>query len=226
MPDHSQHNESERSISKRTIRRVGATFAVLAIGGAAFAIGRETAPGGSHPLASVGGSTTVVALPITTLTTTTMIPPTTAIVATTIVPATTRPPTPAPVTSTTPPRTTLTTIDAGIEVYGDCTMPTLEPTAIVLTCADGGEVLQGLEWVTWTATSATAVGTLVYNDCTPDCADGHDHSVPGTKVTLTAPVHGPDGQLVWSEIQENPEPPGYATGPYQGGPQPLPTQPD
>jgi hypothetical protein len=97
---------------------------------------------------------------------------------------------------------------------------------MVLTCADGGEVLQGLEWATWTATSATAVGTLVYNDCAPDCADGHDHSVADTQVTLRTPVPGADGLLVWSEIQEDPEPPGYATGPYHGGPQPLPTQPD
>jgi len=96
---------------------------------------------------------------------------------------------------------------------------------IVLTCADYGEVLEGLHWTSWTASSATAVGTLVYNDCVPDCAAGHEHHVPGTEVTLTVATRGASGTLVWSEVQENPEPPGYETGPYHGGPQPLPTQP-
>ena len=126
---------------------------------------------------------------------------------------------------TAPPITTAP-IDSGIEVYGNCTTPSVEPPEIVLTCADHGEVLEGLNWLTWTAASATAVGTLVYNDCTPDCAGGHYHDVLGTEVTLTLPVGGLDGQIVWSQVQENPEPPGYATGPSHGGPQPLPIQPD
>lgn len=96
----------------------------------------------------------------------------------------------------------------------------------MLTCADYGEVLEGLRWTSWTASSASAVGTLVYNDCMPNCAGGHRHSVAGTVVTLTVPTRGAAGTLVWSQVQENPEPPGYATGPYHGGPQPLPTQPD
>jgi hypothetical protein len=121
--------------------------------------------------------------------------------------------------------TTTVPIDTAIGVYGNCTSPSVEPAEIVLTCADYGEVLMGLHWTSWTATSATAVGTLVYNDCVPNCATGQHHSVPGTTVTLTVPVHGAGGSLVWSEVQENPEPPGYATGPFHGGPQPLPTQP-
>ena len=52
------------------------------------------------------------------------------------------------------------------------------------------------------------------------------HYVPNAQVTLSVPVVGVAGQVVWSMVQENPEPPGYATGPYQGGPQPLVTQPD
>lgn len=75
-------------------------------------------------------------------------------------------------------------------------------------------------------TSGTAVGTLSYNNCTPDCASGHFHYVPGTRVILTHPVRGAGGQLVWSRVQEAPEPPGYETDPCHGGPQPLPTQPN
>jgi hypothetical protein len=116
-------------------------------------------------------------------------------------------------------------VDAAIEVYGNCQKPSVEPTEIVLACADYNTLLEALHWTSWTATSATAVGTLVYNDCTPNCAEGHFHHVPGTRVTLTVPSRGAGGRLVWSEVQENPEPPGYETGPYHGGPQPLPKGP-
>lgn len=116
-------------------------------------------------------------------------------------------------------------VDSSIDVYGNCTSPSLEPTEIILTCADSGWVLQAIEWTTWTATQATGVATFVYNDCNPSCAAGQLHSVPGTQVTLTDPVPDVHGQLVWSRLQQNPEPPGYDTGPDHGGPFPLPTQP-
>jgi hypothetical protein len=59
---------------------------------------------------------------------------------------------------TTVPTTTVTTttvpsIDTAISVYGNCTSPSVEPAEIVLTCADYGEVLTGLHWTSWTATS-------------------------------------------------------------------------
>lgn len=111
-----------------------------------------------------------------------------------------------------------------ILVYGDCQTPSLEPDEIVLTCADYSESLEGLRWSSWSATEATATGTFVYNDCRPSCAGGHDHDVPNTKVTLTAPVRGAGGQLVWSKLQQDPEPPGYSSGPFHGGPFPLPTR--
>jgi hypothetical protein len=121
--------------------------------------------------------------------------------------------------------TSLPSVDAGIEVYGNCETPSVEPTEIVLACADYKEVLEALHWTSWTAASATAIGTLVYSDCTPNCADGHFHHLPGTRVTLTVPSRSAGGQHVWSEVQENPEPPGDETGPYHGGPQPLPKGP-
>lgn len=130
-----------------------------------------------------------------------------------------------PAASAQAPATSRPKVDAGIEVYGNCKTPSVEPTEIVLACADYNALLEALHWTSWTATSATAVGTFVSNDCTPNCADGHFHHVPGTRVTLTVPSRGAGGQQVWSEVQENPEPPGYATGPYHGGPQPLPKSP-
>jgi hypothetical protein len=61
-------------------------------------------------------------------------------------------------------------------------------------------------------------------------------STSGAKCTATASVYDasrdenniyvhsnqPDQE---AEVQENPEPPGYKTGPYHGGPQPLPHGP-
>ena len=133
-----------------------------------------------------------------------------------------------PSTSTaaaTAPAKAVARVDTHIKVYGNCTTPTIQPSQIVLACADYGALLEGLHWTSWTAAKATAAGTLVYNDCTPDCAEGHHHRVPGTRITLTVPVRGSGGQFVWSRIQEYPEPPGYRTGPYHGRPQPLPIRP-
>ena len=119
----------------------------------------------------------------------------------------------------------MNSVDTSILVYGDCQRPTLEPTEIVLTCADYGWRLEGIHWTNWTARRALGVGTFVYNDCTPDCAQGHFHQVAGTQITLTLPVRGATSQLVWSELQQNPEPPGYESGPNAGRPFPLPTRP-
>ena len=110
---------------------------------------------------------------------------------------------------------------SAIEVYGNCTTPSVEPRDIVLTCADYGWVLQGLHWTSWTPTKATAVGTFVYNDCTPNCADGHHHDVYRTRVTLSVPLRDASGRLVWSELRQHPEPPGYEPGPLHGAPFPL-----
>jgi hypothetical protein len=130
----------------------------------------------------------------------------------------------APAAATAPPAAA-GPVGTHIKVYANCTSPTVRPPEIVLACADYGALLEGLRWTSWTAASATAVGTFEYNDCTPSCAEGRHRDIPGTTVTLTVPVEGAGGQVVWSRIQESPEPPGYATGPYHGGPQPLPIGP-
>lgn len=122
-------------------------------------------------------------------------------------------------TSTAAPTTT-TTIDTSIKVYGDCQHATVEPSSIVLTCADAGDVLDDIRWTSWTAASATGVAIVSYNDCTPDCAGGHRHSIPDTHITLSKPVRGASGQLVWSVLERDHRPPGYATGTES-----LPTRP-
>ena len=115
--------------------------------------------------------------------------------------------------------------DTGIEVYANCESPSFEPSAFRVTCADAGWTLADLVWTSWTSTSASATGVLVYNDCIPSCADGHFHQVPGTKVVLADPQPSAAGQLVFTRLTETPWPPGYTTGPLHGAPFPLPTRP-
>lgn len=112
-----------------------------------------------------------------------------------------------------------------IKVFADCQTPTAEPTSIVLECGDGGIVLQGLTWNSWTANEATGKGVIVYNDCNPNCALGHKQQIPNVTVVLTSPVQASDGTTVFSKINENPEPPGFDVGPNAGQPQNLPTRP-
>jgi hypothetical protein len=75
-------------------------------------------------------------------------------------------------------------------VYADCSgppqtrTPQRDPTAIIVTCADDGWSFENLTWTSWTATSATAVGTMRVNLCTPDCAAGKIASYPAD-VTLS-----------------------------------------
>lgn len=114
---------------------------------------------------------------------------------------------------------------ADIKVYANCRKPRIEPRVIILACADAGVLVVNLRWSNWTTTHARGIGTLRYNDCKPNCATGHFHDVPGTRITLTRAVPDVNGQLVWSRSRETPLPPGWATGPLRGAPQPLPTEP-
>lgn len=76
----------------------------------------------------------------------------------------------------------------------DClSKPRTEPRDFVLTCADGNTALNRLGWTSWTATMASAVGTLTENDCIPYCAAGHFHNYP-VLVVLWRPVGYLHGQ--------------------------------
>lgn len=73
----------------------------------------------------------------------------------------------------------------------DCLgQPQVRPTSYTIACADGGNTVDQLHWSSWGPGTATASGTGTVNDCTPDCASGHDHSSPVT-VTLTGPTPWP-----------------------------------
>lgn len=54
----------------------------------------------------------------------------------------------------------------------------VKPGTIVLACADYNSLIQKITWTSWTRELASGTGTLVQNDCLPDCAAGHFHRYP------------------------------------------------
>ncbi|GAB97503.1 hypothetical protein KILIM_072_00120 [Kineosphaera limosa NBRC 100340] len=88
-----------------------------------------------------------------------------------------------------PVRTTTVTGDpidarAGVTYIAECEgdRRVSRPTTFLLACGDGGEALDSLSWRAWGEEEAHASGELVYNDCTPSCAQGKDITVPVTVV--------------------------------------------
>jgi hypothetical protein len=55
--------------------------------------------------------------------------------------------------------------------------------------ADGGNVVTGIHWQSWTAKGATGRGTSAIESCVPNCAQGPVTYVPAT-LTLSAPLSG------------------------------------
>jgi len=66
------------------------------------------------------------------------------------------------------------------QVLADCLTPSRRPRAITITCADANTTLTRAQWKRWGLLSARGSGTLVVNDCTPNCAAGHFHRYPVT----------------------------------------------
>jgi hypothetical protein len=58
----------------------------------------------------------------------------------------------------------------------------VRPGDYVLACADGGNGLENLHWTSWTPRLASGYGTEYQNDCTPNCAEGHEHYYPALVV--------------------------------------------
>jgi len=84
------------------------------------------------------------------------------------------------------------TASGGARVVGNCTRSQVRPANIIVACADGNIALTRLRWSTFGGTVARASGQFSYNDCNPNCAAGHFHSVPAT-VVLSKPRRCPDG---------------------------------
>jgi hypothetical protein len=97
----------------------------------------------------------------------------------------------------------------------------------VLACADAGIRIEGLTWANWTASTASGHGTLLENECVPNCASGKFAKYP-VAVTLSAVKSSADGPwfshlaLVW-EVKRPPNqtPDSYTLTPPGSGPTPL-----
>jgi hypothetical protein len=73
------------------------------------------------------------------------------------------------------------------------------PSSFILTCADAGDVLAHLHWVSWGPTAAFATGIEQINDCTPDCAAGKFINYPVlVDLWRPEPLRGHPGTLYFS----------------------------
>jgi hypothetical protein len=62
----------------------------------------------------------------------------------------------------------------------------------VLACADDGIRVEGLTWSAWTASGAAGQGTLLENQCVPNCAAGKFARYP-VAVTLSGVTPSAEG---------------------------------
>jgi hypothetical protein len=75
------------------------------------------------------------------------------------------------------------------------------PSDFILTCADAGDVLADLHWVSWAPTAAFATGTEQINDCTPNCAAGKFIDYPVlVNLWRPEPLPGHPGTLYFSRV--------------------------
>jgi hypothetical protein len=98
------------------------------------------------------------------------------------------------------------------------------PSNFILTCADAGDVLAHLHWVSWGPTAAFATATEQINDCTPNCAAGKFINYPVlVDLWRPEPLRGHPGTLYYSRatrVYTNNRPPLYhCNGPHTCYPQ-------
>jgi hypothetical protein len=68
----------------------------------------------------------------------------------------------------------------------DCIKPRVEPSRIVIGCADFSSYVDHLKWGKWHKKRARGHGRFNLNNCKPDCASGTTHHYRA-KVRLTDP---------------------------------------
>jgi hypothetical protein len=86
-------------------------------------------------------------------------------------------------------------------VLPDCLgHPQMKPDTIVLACGDGNESISGLKWTGWGSTFAAGRGTISINDCTPNCAAGHDHFYPVMVLVTGHETCKPSGKIAYAKV--------------------------
>jgi hypothetical protein len=119
-----------------------------------------------------------------------------------------------------PTRATDTALTQGSSIYSEQTVVVncvfkqqTRPSNFILTCADAGDVLAHLHWVSWGPTAAFATGTEQINDCTPNCAAGKFINYPVlVDLWRPEPLRGHPGTLYFSRatrVYTNNRPPLY-----------------
>ena len=103
-------------------------------------------------------------------------------------PATTPATTPVTTSATTPATTAVSTTPAALPVLLVGGYSGIKPSSIAYS-GDGTNVVTGIQWASWTATSATGYGTSDIDNCIPNCAQASPNYVT-TTVTLSNPVNG------------------------------------
>jgi len=79
--------------------------------------------------------------------------------------------------------------------------PQTRPSWFILTCADAGDSLTSLHWVSWGSGAAFATGIERINDCTPDCAAGKFINYPVlVNLWRPEPLPGHSGTLYFSRV--------------------------
>jgi hypothetical protein len=74
------------------------------------------------------------------------------------------------------------------------------PSSFILTCADAGDVLTAMRWVSW-ASQAFGTGTEMVKTCKPNCAEGGFVSYPALIVLWRPePLPGHPGVLYYTRI--------------------------
>jgi len=104
----------------------------------------------------------------------------------------------APIRAT---ETSLTQRSNGTVVINCLFKSQTRPSSFVLTCADAGDVLAHLHWVSWGSTAAFATGTEQINDCTPNCAAGRFINYPVlVNLWRPEPLRGHPGVWYFSRV--------------------------
>ena len=78
----------------------------------------------------------------------------------------------------------------------------VRPASMILTCADEGEQAEGLHWGSWTATTATATGTVTWRECpATSCALSRRYGRATASYTLTAPARTAGSRVLFTRLQ-------------------------
>ena len=76
----------------------------------------------------------------------------------------------------------------------------VRPASMILTCADNGELADHLTWSRWGPALATAVGTVTWRVCTPNCADSKRWDSARADVTLADPAREPGKRVLFTRL--------------------------